>query len=284
MTAAILNFNSIFHSHLWFLPTRKNRQRWSLEKEIKRCIMQVIEGKERTACENLEDYGTDLLGLMMTSQKKDGRGNMSMTTDEIFAECRNFYAAGQETTSILLTWTMVLMGMHPEWQERARKEVLEVCGKIGFPNADTVNGLKIVGMILNESLRLYPPAVIITRQTSKPIMLGRFSIPAGTQLEIPILQIHHDQAFWGESVNEFNPERFSQGILKAAKHPMAFMPFALGPRICIGQNYALLEVKIILAMILQRFSFVISPNYIHAPVQSFLLKPQHGAQIMLHMN
>ncbi|GLJ13582.1 hypothetical protein SUGI_0215770 [Cryptomeria japonica] len=270
-----------------FLPTKKNRQRWALEKEIRRCIMQVIESKERTAIENSEDYGTDLLGLMMISNKKEGRGkaqrNISMTSDEIITDCQTFYVAGQETTAILLTWTMVLLGMHPEWQERARKEVLEKCGKNDFPKSDTVNGLKIVGMIFNESLRLYPPLVTMTRQTSKPIMLGRLSVPAGTQLEIPILQMHHDQALWGNSVNEFNPERFDQGISKAAKLPIAFMPFSLGPRTCIGQNFALLEAKIILAMILQRFSFEISPNYIHAPVQSLLLKPQHGAWLIFHM-
>ncbi|KAH9313969.1 hypothetical protein KI387_022596, partial [Taxus chinensis] len=194
------------------LPTRKNRQRWLLEKEIRRCIMQVIESKERTVgIENSGDYGNDLLGLMMTSNKKQREGklqkNTNMTIDEIIAECQNFYIAGQETTAILLTWTMVLLGMHPTWQERARKEVLEVCGKNDFPNADTVNCLKTVGMILNESLRLYPPAVTLTRQAYKQMKLGRFSIPAGTQLEIPILQIHHDPALWGNSVNEFDPER-----------------------------------------------------------------------------
>uniref|UniRef100_A0A0C9S6X4 TSA: Wollemia nobilis Ref_Wollemi_Transcript_14198_1611 transcribed RNA sequence n=1 Tax=Wollemia nobilis TaxID=56998 RepID=A0A0C9S6X4_9CONI len=271
-----------------FLPTRKNRQQWWYSKEIRRCIRQVIEGRESAVSnKKAEDYGTDLLGLMMTSNKRQGGGklqNMSMTVDEIITECQTFYLAGQETTATLLTWTIILLGMHQDWQERARREVLEVCGKNDFPNADAVNGLKIVGMVLNECLRLYPPVLGLTRQTYKAMQLGRFSIPEGTGLLISILAIHHDPALWGNDVLEFNPERFSQGFSKAAKHPMAFMPFGLGPKSCIGQNLSLLEAKVVLAMILQRFSFVISSHYIHAPVQRIMLKPQHGAQVIFHTN
>ncbi|KAH9302632.1 hypothetical protein KI387_014215 [Taxus chinensis] len=281
----LLTFETFHSVHIpgsRFLPTRKNRQRWWLEKEIRRCVRQVIEGRERTvSIEKSGNYGTDLLGLMMASDKKQGgklQKNMSMTIDEIISECQIFYVAGQETTTILLTWTMILMGMHQDWQEQARREVLEVCGKNDLPNAETVNSLKIVGMIVNEALRLYPPIVALRRQTYKPMKLGRLSIPAGTQLQIPVLEMHHDSNLWGHDVHEFNPERFNQGISRAAKHPMAFMPFSLGPRTCIAQNFALLEAKVVLAMILQRFSFIISPHYIHSPVHSFTLKPQHGAQ------
>ncbi|GLJ13558.1 hypothetical protein SUGI_0215300 [Cryptomeria japonica] len=269
-----------------FLPTRKNWQRWCLDKEISRCVRQVIERRERTAAvENSEDYGSDLLGLMMTSNKQQEGGNkMRMSIDEIISECLTFYIAGQETSSTLLTWTMVLLGMHQDWQERARREVLQVSGKNDLPNADTVNGLKIVGMIMNESLRLYPPVVALYRQTSKQTKLGRFSLPAGTQIQPSILAMHHDPALWGHDVHEFNPERFSQGISNSAKHPMAFIPFGFGQRICIGQNFALLEVKVVLSMILQKFSFVISPDYIHAPVEEFTLNPQHGVKVILCMN
>ncbi|XP_057827254.1 cytochrome P450 CYP72A616 [Cryptomeria japonica] len=265
------------------LPTQKNMQQWWLTKEINRCARQVIESRERAVrIGKSTDYGADLLGLMMNANKEQG-GKVHMTIDEIIAECITFYTAGHETTTILLTWTMILLGMHQDWQELARKEVLEMCGKNDFPNADTVNGLKIMGMILNESLRLYPPVIALLRQTDKPVKLGKISIPAGTELHIPILAMHHDPSLWGDNVDEFNPERFREGISKAAKHPIAFMPFSSGPKICIGQNFALLEAKVVLAMILQRFSFVISPNYIHAPVHLIMLKPQYGAQVILHM-
>lgn len=139
-------------------------------------------------------------------------------------------------------------------------------------------------MIINEALRLYPPAVFLRRQACEPTKLGRLSIPTGIQLELPILAIHHDPALWGNDANDFNPGRFSEGIAKAAKHPMAFMPFGTGPTICVGQNFALLETKLVLAMILQKFSFGTSPAYTHAPMLLVTLKPQYGAQVIFHMD
>eukprot|EP01018_Ginkgo_biloba_P037356 Gb_13170 [translate_table: standard] len=129
---------------------------------------------------------------------------------------------------------------------------------------------------------LFP--VMLSTQTNKSVKLGRFTIPAGTQFLLPVLAIHHDPAMWGEDASEFNPERFAEGVAKAGKHPMAFMPFGSGSRICIGQNFALLEAKVVLAMILQRFSFSLSPSYAHAPVVIVTLQPQHRAQIILNMN
>lgn len=98
---------------------------------------------------------------------------------------------------------------------------------------------------------------------------------------IPILGTHDDPALWGNDANEFNPGRFSEGIAKAAKHPFAFLPFGSGPRTCVGQNFALMEAKVVLAMVLQRFSFVTSPSYAHAPALIFAVQPQHGAQVIL---
>eukprot|EP01018_Ginkgo_biloba_P037360 Gb_13156 [translate_table: standard] len=258
-------FRSVYIPGFRFLPTKKNRQRWKLEKEIRMGIRQLIEGREKAVgVEKSSSYGSDLLGLMMTTNSKQVGGSqedLSMTLDEIIDECKTFYFAGHETSSNLLTWAMILLGMHQDWQERGRREVMEVCGKDAFPNADTVNRLKIVGMILNEALRLYPPVVMLSRQTNKSVKLGRLAIPAGTQFLLPVLAIHHDPDLWGirhgpalggADASEFNPERFAEGIAKAVKHPMAFMPFGAGPRICIGQNFALLEAKTLMAYEAQR--------------------------------
>lgn len=135
-------------------------------------------------------------------------------------------------------------------------------------------------MILNESLRLYPPAIATIRRTKADVDLGGYKIPSGTEILIPILAVHHDQALWGNDANEFNPARFSEGAARAAKHPMAFIPFGLGVRTCIGQNLAILQAKLALAIILQRFSFKLAPSYQHAPTVLMLLYPQHGAPIL----
>lgn len=135
-------------------------------------------------------------------------------------------------------------------------------------------------MILNESLRLYPPAVAMIRQAKRDIHLSGLHILRGTELLIPILAVHHDPALWGHDAQEFNPTRFAKGVAHAAKHPMAFLPFGLGARRCIGQNLAILQAKLAIAMILQRFSFELTPDYRHAPSVLMLLHPQHGAPMV----
>ncbi|OVA09344.1 Cytochrome P450 [Macleaya cordata] len=106
-------------------------------------------------------------------------------------------------------------------------------------------------MILNEVLRLYPPTTTLIRTTYKKIKLGNTYIPSSVQLFTPVHMLHQDPDLWGEDANEFNPERFPEGIGKASKDQLSFFSFGWGPRICIGQNFAMIEVKVALSMILK---------------------------------
>nr|CAB3476665.1 unnamed protein product [Digitaria exilis] len=266
------------------LPTRINRRMKRIAWEIEGILGGMIAKREAAL-----RAGDDLLGLMLESnnmEQSSGVGGMS--TDDIIGECKLFYFAGMETTSVLLTWTMVVLCMHPEWQHRAREEVLRVFpGDGAAPDYDGLSRLKIVTMVLYEVLRLYTPVAAVRRRTYKPMELGGVRYPAGVMLVLPFLCIHHDRDVWGEDADEFRPERFAEGIARAASgpggggHPAALFAFGGGPRTCIGQSFALLEAKMGLAMILRSFELELSPSYSHAPFPLPLLRPEHGAQVKL---
>ncbi|KAK7257112.1 hypothetical protein RIF29_30840 [Crotalaria pallida] len=267
-----------------FLPTGTHRRMKEIERDIEASLKNIINKREK-AMKAGETVKIDLLGLMLESNQaeiqKRGNKNAGMTLKDIIGECRLFYFAGQETTASLLVWMMVLLSRYSDWQARAREEVLQVFGN-QKPDFDGLSRLKIVTMILYEVLRLYPSGIGITRTVLKDMKLGDMTIPAGVDVSLPILLVHHDRELWGDDAKEFRPERFSEGVSKATNGRLTFFPFGGGPRICIGQAFAMLEAKMALSIILQRFSFELSPTYTHAPTTVITLQPQYGAQIVLH--
>ncbi|XP_028759009.1 cytochrome P450 734A1-like [Neltuma alba] len=262
---------SVYIPGFRYLPTKKNRDRMRLEKETRESIQKLIEAKAKQ-----RGNPRNLLSSLMHTYKNEAGEEERLTIEEIIDECKTFYFAGKDTTASLMTWALLLLAKHQEWQSKAREEILHVVGQSQFPPADKLNDLKIVGMIINETLRLYPPGVMLMRQTSKRVMVGNLSVPAKTQLHLVLAAIHHDREVWGEDCHEFNPDRFSE----PRRHIAAFFPFGLGPRTCVGQNLAMVEAKIALAMIIRNYSFAVSPTYCHSPILFITLKPQHGAQIL----
>ncbi|KAI7751116.1 hypothetical protein M8C21_028710 [Ambrosia artemisiifolia] len=266
-----------------FLPTKRNRRMKAIDREVNVSIRSIIDKRIKEVKTGESNYH-DFLGIILESniRELDQHQNKThgMTINEIIEECKVFYFTGQETTSSLLLWTIILLSRHQEWQSRAREEVLNVLVNKGM-NVDELNHLKVVNMIFYEVLRLYPPVPGITRMVDKDITLGRYSLPSGLQIALPIMLIHYDEELWGSDAKEFNPYRFSEGISKATKNKLIFFPFGWGPRNCIGQNFALLEAKIAIVMILQRFCFEFSPSYVHAPDLILNLQPRFGAHLIL---
>ncbi|CAM0908254.1 unnamed protein product [Alopecurus aequalis] len=265
------------------LPTKNNRRMRTIDREIE-SILQGLIGKRMQAMREGESTKDDLLGLMLEANMRENDGNIpsvtGMTIKEVIEECKMFYNAVSTTPSTLLTWTMVLLSMHPEWQDRAREEVLGLFGK-NQPEYNSFSRLRTVTMILYEVLRLYPPAIASMRKTYKETEIGGITYPAGVVIEMPVLLIHHDPDIWGVDVHKFRPERFVEGISKASSDPNVFLPFCWGPRVCISRNFALLETKMTVCMILQHFEFELSPTYTHAPHNGKTLLPMHGAHIKL---
>ncbi|KAJ0678184.1 putative secologanin synthase [Helianthus annuus] len=276
--------NSVYIPGSRFLPTKNNKQMKEIDRQVRDTIKSII-SKRDVAMKAGDASHDDLLGILLDSNYKEikqkGNSNFGLSIDDIIEECKLFYFAGQETTGNMLVWTMILLGQHSEWQTRAREEVLDVFGD-KKPDIEGLSHLKVMSIIFNEVLRLYPPGILLRRLIHQESKLGNLTLPEGTLVQINALILHHDKDMWGEDVNEFKPQRFSEGVLKVTKGQVAYVPFGGGPRICIGQNFALLEAKMALALILQRFSFKLSPSYSHAPHGMPTLQPQFGAHLILH--
>lgn len=253
-----------------------------LEKRMKDCFMEIIKAREEKFRNGeTEGYGNDFLGLLVKA-KNDPETSQSISVEDIVDECKTFYFAGHETTNVLLAWTMFLLALHKEWQEEARNEVLKVFGG-NNPTLEGLPKLRTMTMIINECLRLYPPAMSVSRRAEKEVRLGSMVVPPTIMLTIPTVAVHHDTTFWGEDAREFKPERFSEGVGKATEsNSAAYIPFGLGPRNCVGMNFAMNEAKIAMSMILQRYSFSLSPAYAHMPVQFLTICPQNGVQVILN--
>ncbi|XP_031395592.1 cytochrome P450 CYP749A22-like [Punica granatum] len=233
-----------------------------LEKGICNDIIRIIKKREEKIASGESDgFGNDFLGLPVQAFLEEDRSK-KITVDELVVECKAFYVAGQETTNATLTWMVFFLAVHSEWQEEARKEMT---------------------MIINESLRLYTPGISLNRKVNRQVRVGKLIVPANMEFCVASLKVHHDPKIWGEDVHLFNPERFSVGVAKATdNNPAVFLLFGMGPRNCVGMNFATTEAKIALSMILQRYSFMLSPTYTHSPSELITIRPQYGLHVILH--
>ncbi|XP_077172321.1 cytochrome P450 3A21-like [Paroedura picta] len=200
----------------------------------------------------------DFLQLMMDSQvagEKSEEAHLykALTDKEIIAQSIIFIFAGYETTSTTLSFLSYSLATHPDIQQRLQEEIDEALPNQATPTYDAIFQMEYLDMVVNETLRRYPPAGRIERVCKSTVEINGVTIPEGTVILIPTYVLHHDPEYWPEP-EEFRPERFSKEN-KESVDPYVFLPFGAGPRNCIGMRFALLILKVAVVFLLQRYSF-----------------------------
>lgn len=222
--------------------------------------------------------GDDVLGRLMTA--RDPETGEPMSDKQLGDNLLTFIAAGHETTAKALTWTLYLLARAPEWQLRVREEVAAVAGeeRIG---AGHLSLLAVTQRVLKESMRLYPPAPVMTRMAARDVVLEGHALPAGTLLTIPIFAVHRHRRLW-EDPDRFDPDRFLPER-EAEQLRTQFMPFGFGPRTCIGMSFAMLEATAILATLVRSAAFGWDGRHLPEPVSRVTLRPKGGMPLSVRL-
>ncbi|KAL3715320.1 hypothetical protein ACJRO7_007104 [Eucalyptus globulus] len=267
-----------------FLPSKANRDLWRIREEVDSLILKMVRARQEENRKALKPE-KDLLQMILESVDVDGAMNEKARDSFVVDSCKNIYFAGHETIATTISWSLMLLAVHPEWQDRIRAEILEFYGDRlyhhGSLDFETLRKLKVLTMVIQETLRLYCPGIILVKEATTDIKLGEIVVPKGVILWTSIPALHRDPENWGPDAQEFKPERFKDGVSEACKHPQGYIPFGYGSRLCLGQTFAMLEMKIVLALILSRFSFSLSPEYRHSPVFRMVLMPEHGMRLVV---
>ncbi|MGP4803019.1 cytochrome P450 [Agrobacterium cavarae] len=209
---------------------------------LRSSLMSVLEERRRDPSDR-----QDLVSMLISAS--DPETGRMMTDVEIIDNLMTFITAGHETTALGLAWTFDLLARNPECEARLLAEIEEVT-QGGEVRPEHIGELNYTRQVFSEAMRLYPPAPIITRTALKDFKLGDYLVPEGTVMFVPIYAVHHHAAIWNEP-EKFDPDRFLTDATKA-RHRYAYMPFGAGPRVCIGNAFAVMEAVAVLAVILQK--------------------------------
>jgi cytochrome P450 len=216
----------------------------------------------------------DLLAMLFLAQDQDG----GMTDRQLRDEVMNFFLAGHETPSNGLAFVWYLLAQHPEVQAKLCAELDEVLdGRV--PTVADVPRLRFTEMIVMEALRLYPPLWVIGRQSTEDCELGGYAVPAGSLIQMSQWVVHRDPRFYADP-DSFNPKRWAERPLKTLPK-YAYFPFSGGPRMCIGNSFAALEMALVIAMVAQRFRLAVAPGFSPSLLPSMTLRPAHGIRMVV---
>lgn len=267
-----------------FLNTKVHKEVKSLEKEIESLIWEAVQERVEE-CSKGYSSEKDLMQWILEGATNDQELDEVSSKQLIVDNCKNMYFAGHESTAVAASWCLMLLALHPEWQHNIREEVNQLCGNnedhLHVLDVETLLKIKSVTMVIQEALRLYPPAAFISREALEEFQIGDILVPQGVCIWTLIPTLHRDPDIWGPDANEFKPERFANGVSSACKVPQAYIPFGLGARLCLGKNFAMVQLKFLLCIIISRFSFTLSPKYRHSPTYRMIVEPKYGVHILI---
>ncbi len=254
-----------------WVPTPRNRAFKIALKQLDEAVQEIIDQRRKTGQKT-----DDLLSMLLFA--RDEETGSGLSDQQIRDEVITILIAGHETVASALTWSWYLLASHPEQWQRLRSEIIDVLGS-QLPGTADLSNLPYTNQVFSEALRLYPPAWLITRKAIEEDKLGEQVIPAGSLIVMSPYVIHRHPEFW-EQPEQFNPERFAESNEKSWPR-YAYIPFGGGPRLCIGNNFALIEGALILAAVTQRYRLeLVSPHPIHAdPLVT--LRPHAGLPMRL---
>jgi cytochrome P450 len=250
-----------------WMPTPNNRRMLRHIERLNGVVYKIIEERRRRVAAG-GDAGTDLLGLLMTACDEESGVGMSDTL--LRDESMNLLMAGHETTAQFLAWTWYLMSLYPDVRLRVEEEVDAIEG--GVPRGQ--EGLEYTRRVLDETLRLYPPAWVFRRTAIVDDVVSGYHVPAGSDVLLVPWVIHRHESFW-TNPEAFDPDRFLPER-SLGRHRCAYVPFGGGPRLCIGMHFALLEALVVVAMVSRRYRLDRVPGPPVQPEASFTLRPGGG--------
>jgi cytochrome P450 len=256
-------------------PTPKNRRAQREYDFLDSLVYRII--SERQARGNSEHHN-DLLAMLMSAMDEDGT---QMTPKQLRDETMTLFLAGHETTAQTLAWTWYMLAQNPGVEARLQEELRTVLGG-NLPQGADLMRLPYLHAVVNEILRLYPPAYIVARTSIEPCQIGGYDFPTGTTFLISQWVMHRDPRYY-EEPEAFRPERWLDGL--ADRLPAgAYFPFGDGPRRCIGQGFAMLEASLVIATLARRFRFSLEPGHDVVPEPLVTLRPRNGIRMTLHEN
>ncbi|MGH9712015.1 MAG: cytochrome P450 [Candidatus Acidiferrales bacterium] len=253
-------------------PTARNRRAEREYAFLDSLVYRII--SERKAQGNSAHH-TDLLSLLMGAMDEDGS---QMTPQQLRDETMTIFLAGHETTALTLAWTWYLLGENPMAEARLHEELRDVLGG-RTPEIKDLERLPYLQAVVNEVLRLYPPAYLLARTSIAPCNIGGYDFPAGTTVLASQWVMHRDARYF-DGPDAFRPERWLDGLM--GRLPAgAYFPFGDGPRRCIGQSFALMESALVTATVAQKFQFRLVPGHPVVPEPLVTLRPRHGIRMTL---